>query len=188
MEDYRERMTLDFEPTAMIDHFKNEPLEFAPGTDWNYSNSGYFLLGYIIEKVSGQTYPQYIEENLFKPLGMTNSLYASNSKIIKNRAGMYAMDENETLVNALPLSMTQPYSAGSIQSTVEDLYKWHQALYSYKVIQKESLEKATTHYKLSTGIATKYGYGWFLRNLFDSPTIEHGGGINGAVTDRKSVV
>lgn len=181
MDDYYERMTLDLEPTEIIDHFKNEPLNFAPGTDWEYSNSGYFLLGYIIEKVSGKTYPEYLDEYIFKPLGMNNSLYGSNSKIIKNRVGTYSMDE-KGIVNADPISMTQPYSAGSIQSTVEDLYKWHQGIQSYKLIKKETLDKALSRHKLDNGKETKYGYGWFLRYIGESPTIEHGGGINGSLT------
>ena len=76
----------DMKPEEVINTFKSQPMEFAPGTKFNYNNSGYFLLGYIIEKVSGKAYPEYIEENFFKPLGMTNSLYGSDVKIVKNRA------------------------------------------------------------------------------------------------------
>jgi CubicO group peptidase (beta-lactamase class C family) len=181
MKDFEKRMTLDLKPTELIDYFKNQPMEFTPGTKWNYNNSGYFLLGYIIEKVSGKTYPQYIEENFFKPLGMTNSLFGSDSKIVKNRAGAYDKDSTG-LVNAPYLSMNQPYSAGSIQSTVEDLFLWHQAVHAYKLVKKESLEKAFTKYKLNDGKETKYGYGWSLGDIQGSPTIGHGGGINGFLT------
>jgi hypothetical protein len=153
-------------------------MEFAPGTKWNYNNSGFFLLGYIIEKASGKTYQEYIEENLFKPAGMTNSLYGSDRKIIKNRAYGYQPDGDMT-VNADYLSMLLPYSAGSVMSTVEDLFKWNRALISNKLVKKESLDKAWTEYRLSDGKRTYYGYGWFLRQLQGSPTIEHGGAING---------
>lgn len=181
MEDFETKMTLDLSPTQLIDFFKNQPMEFAPGTKWKYNNSGYFLLGYIIEKLSGKTYSQYVEETFFKPLGMTNSLYGSDSKIIKNRAGAYDKDSTG-VINAPFMSMTLPYSAGSLQSTVEDLFKWHQALHFYKLVKKESLDKAFAKYKLTNGVETNYGYGWSLLNIQGSPTIEHGGGINGFLT------
>jgi CubicO group peptidase (beta-lactamase class C family) len=172
---------LDKTPEELIAFFKYQPMEFAPGTKWNYNNSGYFLLGYIIEKISGKTYPEYVEENIFKPLGMTNSYYGSDSRIIKNRAAAYSKNE-KGFINAEPLSMTLPYAAGSLQSTVEDLYKWNQAVQGYKLIKKESLEKAYTSYILADGKKTGYGYGWGLGNLQGSQTIEHGGGIPGFLT------
>lgn len=181
MKDFEEKMTLDLKPSEVIAYFKNQPMKFAPGTQFQYNNSGYFLLGYIIEKVSGKPYQQYVEDNFFKPLGMSNSLYGSDSKIVKNRAGAYDKDSTG-VINAPFMSMTQPYAAGSIQSTVEDLFKWHQAVHSYKMVKKESLDKAFTKYKLTVGRETDYGYGWFLLNIQGSPTIEHGGGINGFLT------
>jgi CubicO group peptidase (beta-lactamase class C family) len=181
MKDFIERITLDLKPTEMIDHFKNEPMEFEPGTKWNYNNSGYYLLGYIIEQVSGKTYPEYIEENFFKPLGMSHSLYGSDITIVKNRASGYSRGDNG-YENAQAMSMTQPYSAGSIQSTVEDLFKWNQAVHEYKLVKKESLDKAFTNYKLADGTETDYGYGWSFGYVQESPTIEHGGGINGFST------
>lgn len=168
----------DFKPGEVIDKFKNLPMEFAPGTKWNYNNSGFFLLGYIIEKVSGMTYQEYIRENLLKPAGMTNSLYGSDVAIIKNRAYGYQPDGDKT-ANTDYISMLLPFSAGAIMSTVGDLYKWNRALVSYKLLKKETLDKAFTEYKLSNGKGTGYGYGWFLRQLQGSPTIEHGGAING---------
>jgi len=172
----------DLKPAELIDKFKNQPMEFAPGTKWNYNNSGFFLLGYIIEKVSGMTYQDYIEENLFKPAGMTNSLYGSDRKIVKNRAYPYQPD-GENTVNADYMSMLLPYAAGSIMSTVEDLYKWNRALLSYKLIKKESLDKAWTEFKLNDGKGTHYGYGWFMNEIQGSPVIEHGGGIFGYLTN-----
>jgi len=169
-------------PEEVVNMFKNQPMEFAPGTKWNYNNSGYFLLGYIIEKITGKTYPEYLEENFFKPLGMTNTLYGSDSKIVKNRAWGYQPDGNG-VKNADMMSMTIPFSAGSIQSTVEDLFKWNQAVHSYKLVKKETIEKAFTEYILSDGKGTKYGYGWMFSKIQGSPTIEHGGGINGYLTN-----
>lgn len=181
MKDFEQRMTLDLKPMEVIDHFKSEPMEFAPGTQFHYNNSGYFLLGYIIEKASGKTYPDYVEQQFFKPLGMTHSLYGSDEKIVKNRAAAYDKDDT-TFVNAHTMSMSQPYAAGSIQSTVGDLYKWHQALHSFKLVKKENLEKAFAPYKMADGKLEPYGYGFGFQNVQGSPTIEHGGGINGFLT------
>jgi CubicO group peptidase (beta-lactamase class C family) len=180
--DFYKYVKEDLKPEEAIDRFKNLPMEFAPGTKWNYNNSGFFLLGYIIEKVSGMTYQDYVEQNLLKPAGMTNSLYGSDKKLIKNRAYPYQADGDNT-VNADYLSMLLPYSAGSLMSTVEDLYKWNRALLADKLVKKESLDKAWTEYKLADGKGTHYGYGWFLSQIQGSQTIEHGGGINGYLTN-----
>ncbi|MCB9305238.1 MAG: serine hydrolase [Lewinellaceae bacterium] len=168
----------DFTPAGMVDFFKNEPMDFDPGTQWNYSNSGYFLLGYIIEKVSGQSYATYIEEQFFKPLGMKNSYYDMPEDIIKNRAAGYQPGAGG-MQNAPYLSMTQPYAAGSLASTVEDLFIWTHALHSGNLLSAESLQKATTPCILPNGENTHYGFGLQTGNLLGSPTIEHGGGIHG---------
>jgi uncharacterized protein YneR len=173
--DYRRQ---DKKPEEVIKIFRNQPMEFATGTKWNYNNSGYFILGYIIEKVSGLTYQEYIDKNIFKPLGMSSSLYGSDTKIVKNRASGY-QPGSDGVENADMISMSLPYAAGSIQSTVDDLFKWNQALHSYKLLKKETLDKAFKEYILSDGKGTSYGYGWMLKQLQGSPTIEHGGAING---------
>jgi CubicO group peptidase (beta-lactamase class C family) len=181
MKNFQDYIRKDMKPAEIIDLFKNQPMEFAPGTKWNYNNSGYVLLGYIIEKVSGKSYPQYLEDNIFKPLGMTNSYYGDNNRIIRNRASGYQPGK-DGIVNADIMSMTMPYAAGSIESTVEDLFKWHQAIHSYKLVKKESLDKAFAEYKLADGKGARYGYGWGINTVQGSPTIEHGGGINGFLT------
>jgi len=178
MKDPDKKLTTDCTPNEVIDFFKNLPMSFAPGTKWEYSNSGYFLLGYIIEKITGKTYAEYLEENFFKPLGMTNSLYANNKRIIKNRVGAYSQGDNG-FENSRTLNMTHVYSAGAIQSTVEDLFKWHQAVHAYKLVKKENLDKAFTRYKLTDGKETDYGYGWRLGYVYESSSIWHGGGIEG---------
>ena len=168
----------DLTPVQMINIFKNLPMQFAPGTKWEYSNSGYFLLGYIIEKITGKTYGQYLEDHIFKPLGMEQSQYASDTKLIPKRASGYTTGENG-FENAPYLSMTHPYAAGSIQSTVEDIFKWQQAVLSYKPVKKESLDKAFTRYRLADGKQTAYGYGWRIGNVYKSPSLWHGGLIAG---------
>lgn len=170
----------DFTPTELVDYFKNQPMDFEPGADYQYNNSGYILLGCIIEKVSGKTYAQYIDEQFFKPLGMKNSYYGDVQPIIKNRADGYSEGSPAgTYVHAEYLSMTQPYAAGSLLSTVEDLFIWTKAVHTGKVLKPESLKMAFTPHVLPNGEDTRYGYGWQIGNLLGTVTIEHGGGING---------
>jgi CubicO group peptidase (beta-lactamase class C family) len=181
MEKWTQLWRNDMTPMEMIDLFKNEPMDFAPGMKWEYNNSAYFILGYIIEKVTGITYPEFIEKNIFVPLDMKNSYYGSMSKIITNRAKGYQKDKS--FVNAEYLSLTQPYAAGSIMSTIDDLLKWNIAVNSYKLVKKESLQKAFTNYKLPDGKPTNYGYGWGLNDINGSATIEHSGGIFGYLSN-----
>lgn len=169
----------DFTLEALIDFFKNKPMLFDPGTKWRYNNSGYILLGYIIEKASGMSYAQYVEEKLFKPAGMRHSYYDDPVRLIPNRARGYQNLQEGSFGNTEYLSMTQPHAAGSLASTVEDLYNWNQALFAGKLVSKEWLKKAHTPYRLADGSDTRYGYGWSLGALQGSPTIEHGGSING---------
>ncbi|HEY8957309.1 serine hydrolase [Chitinophaga sp.] len=176
-----ETRKLDFTPRALIDSFKFRPPDFLPGASFRYNNNGYVLLGYIIELVSGMPYEEYISRYFFKPLGMKNSGYDNTSLVIPGRVSGYQRD-NDLYSNAGYLSMTQPYSAGSLFSTVEDLYTWNKALTAGKVISKESLRKAQTSFTLNNGKPTGYGYGWWLGNIQGSPCIKHDGLINGFST------
>ncbi|MBE0661001.1 MAG: serine hydrolase [Bacteroidales bacterium] len=176
-----EVMKKDFTPLEMIDFFKDQPIDFEPGEEWRYNNSGYFLLGYIIEKVSGQTYEDYVSKHLFEPAGMVNSLYGNDRNILKNRAYGYQQGEHG-YENANFLSMTQPYAAGSLMSTVEDMFRWNRTLISGKVVSQESLALAWTNYTLNNGSMINYGYGWMPGDVQGSPMIAHGGGINGFMT------
>ncbi len=168
----------DLAPREIIDLFKNEPLDFQPGTKFKYSNSGYFLLGYIIELISNKKYQDYIRENIIKPLGLTNTYYENFTQIIPNRLKGYKK-ENNRYENADFLSATIPFAAGSLLSNVADLYKWHQALYHYTLLKKETLEKAFRPFTLTNGTKTSYGYGWFIVEMNGSQSIQHGGNING---------
>ncbi len=171
----------DFTPKELIDLFKDKPMQFEPGEHWAYNNSGYILLGAIIEKVSGKTYEAFVDANIFKPLGMKQSYYGSAERIIPRRIPGYQMGQGG-FVNAPYLSMTQPYAAGSLLSTVDDLAIWNDAVFSGKLVKKEWLDKAFTPYKLKNGESTGYGYGWFVSEYQGHRTIEHGGGINGFST------
>jgi len=172
----------DFTVLELIDYFKNEPMDFDPGEKFRYNNSGYILLGHIIEVVSGKTYAEFLEEEFFKPIGMHNSSYGEPSRLIKNRASGYSQSPTGEIINAPFLSMTQPYAAGSILSTTEDLSKWYHAIFSDKVISKANRERAHSSYKLKNGKETGYGYGWSLLNYKGVEIIQHGGGINGFST------
>lgn len=169
---------IDKSPTEFLPFFQDQPMDFAPGDKWRYNNSGYFLLGVIIEKITGKAYGDYIEEAFFRPLGMKNSHYGHNQPIVKGRAAGYDKG-NEGYLNSDFLSMDLPYAAGSLLSTADDLYTWYKAVMTGKVLNPQSLAKAHSPFKLNDGKMTTYGYGWSLGDIQDSRVVEHGGGING---------
>jgi CubicO group peptidase (beta-lactamase class C family) len=168
----------DFTVKELIDLFKDKPMQFAPGERWAYNNSGYILLGAILEKVSGKTYEEFVDSRIFKPLGMNHSYYGSAERIIPRRIPGYQAG-NKGFINAPYLSMTQPYAAGSLLSTVDDLARWSEAVFSGKLLKKEWLDKAFSPYRLKNGESTGYSYGWFIADYQGHRGIEHGGGING---------
>jgi len=170
----------DIPITELIDAFKNEPMDFKPGEEYRYNNSGFVLLGYIIEKASGISYPDFLKKRIFDVLKMENSLFGSKYTIIKNRASGY--QKQETYLNADYISMTIPHAAGSIMSTVDDMFIWNKAVRNNTLISKESLAKAFTNYTLNNGDNINYGYGWVINSINDVPVIEHGGGIFGYTT------
>jgi D-alanyl-D-alanine carboxypeptidase len=171
----------DFTVPELIDLFKNKPMQFEPGERWAYNNSGYILLGAIIEKVSGETYESFVTNHIFKPLGMKGSSYGHTERIIRRRIPGYQSGK-DGFINAPYLSMTQPYAAGSLLSTVDDLAVWSDAVFSGKLVKKEWLDKATTPYKLKDGESSGYGYGLCIADFGGHRSIEHGGGINGFTT------
>lgn len=169
----------DFSPIDFIKFFKREHLNFVPGTDFGYSNSGYFLLGYIIEEASGVSYRKYIEDNIFIPAGMLNSYYNDHEAIIYNRASGYAKG-SDGIENAEYVSSSLLYSAGALLSTVGDYFKYYQGLDAYELVSKKSLEKTRTGYTLKNGAETGYGYGVQVRDLMGYWTIAHAGGGPGS--------
>lgn len=168
----------DLSTAELIDVFDNEPMEFAPGELWNYNNSGYVLLGAIIEAVSGQTYEEFIADNIATPLELERTFYGG-PKIIPNRAAGYVQTDDERLENAAYLSMTQPHAAGSLLSTTGDLFAWHRALSGGEFIHDESFARMIRPYALNDGETYPYGYGLGLARLRGREIIAHGGGING---------
>lgn len=168
----------DFTPAGLVDFFKNKPMQFEPGTQYNYNNSGYILLGYIIEKVSGMSYADYLAKKVFPAAGLKHTFYETQPRPIAGWAEGFSQGDNG-FVPAEPLSMTQPYAAGSLASTVEDLFRWTRAVHGGKVVSADLLKKAHTPNVLPNGENTRYGYGWIMGNVLGSPTVEHDGGING---------
>ncbi len=165
----------------ILNTFKDQPMEFEPGAEYKYNNSGYYLLGLIIEKLSGLSYGDFIQQRIYDKAGMTNSYYGAHEPIIKNRASGYSRG-GEDYVNAMHVSMDWPYAAGALLSTVGDLLKWNTALHNEMFVKKSTLNKAFVDYKLNNGEPTGYGYGWVLSNLYGSPSYEHSGGIHGFLT------
>jgi CubicO group peptidase (beta-lactamase class C family) len=172
------RRPLDLSLDELIAMFKDEPLEFAPGTRYAYNNSGYILLGAIIEQLSGMPYAQFLEQRIFQPLGMTRTSYDDTGRIIPGRAAGYEHD-GSAWRNCAYLSMTQPYAAGGLVSSVDDLARWDAALTAGTVLPAALLQRAWTSYVLASGEPAHYGYGWGVGDYAGHVAIEHGGGING---------
>jgi CubicO group peptidase (beta-lactamase class C family) len=170
--DYRTTEWKDTTPADLVARFRDKPLEFEPGAKFNYSNSGYVLLGYLIEKVSGQTYADFLQQNIFTPLGMKDTGIDSNAAILLQRAQGYRRSPRGIEHDGY-ISMTIPFSAGALYSTTGDLLKWEQGLFGGKVLKPESLTKMTTPFK------DGYGCGLFIRNVEGHKLITHGGGIEG---------
>ena len=168
----------DFSVQELIGFFKYQPMEFAPGKRWSYNNSAYCLLGAIIEKVSGLIYEGFLQQRIFDCLGMKQTYYDSPARIIPRRAAGYDKGP-DGYANAEYLSMTQPYAAGALGSTVDDLARWDAALYTEQLLKQETLQRAFVSYRLLDGTVTDYGYGWALSNYAGHRLVEHGGGIHG---------
>ncbi len=168
----------DRSPAELISLFRDLPLDFPPGERWNYSNSGYAVLGEIIEVVSGQSYGEFIEKNIFSPLAMTHSSFDRTGKVIAGRVPGYKRVGTE-LVNADYMSMTLPYAAGSLLSSVDDMEKWDAALYSERLVKQSSLERAWTSAHLNDGRLTNYGFGWMTLSIEGLRMVAHRGGVNG---------
>jgi CubicO group peptidase (beta-lactamase class C family) len=170
-------------PQQMIELVADKPLDFTPGTKWSYSNTGYILLGMIVEKTSGLSYNEFLKKNILDPLGMTHSGYDRATDIIKERASGY-QEKDGILENADFLDMSVPYAAGNIYSTVEDMYRWNEALAENgKLLSSDSLKQMFTEYPEATHEGQHYGYGIVISHLkFGRLLYYHGGGISGFAT------
>lgn len=165
----------------MMALFKDKPLDFSPGSKWNYSNSAYMLLGYIIEDVSKMPYEQAVRKYIFKPLKMDHSGFDFTHLSSPEKATGYFRIAQDKSVPAPIVDSSVSYAAGAIYSTTGDLYKWFQSVQSNKVIKPASKERAFTPFM------NKYGYGWGIDSLFGKRRVGHGGGIHGFNTNMSSI-
>lgn len=182
--DFAEVKNRSFSPAQIIDLFRDLPLDFTPGEKFSYSNSGYSLLGSIIEQVSGQSYALFLQKYIFGPLQMMNTGYYDNRAVIKNRASGYS---NAT-TTADYVDMSYVYAAGGLYSTVEDLFLWDQALYTDKLIPQALRDQMFTPFAPVPACFLGcndigYGYGWDIARQFDQPLAWHGGEIEGGRTE-----
>jgi CubicO group peptidase (beta-lactamase class C family) len=160
---------------ANVRRFRDQPLDFEPGTEMRYSNSGYVLLGCIIEKVSGKSYEEFVNEKIFQPLGMKHTGYDHPATILPHRAAGYTRS-GTNMVNCVPYSMDLPYAAGGFYSTVGDMLIWDQALYSERLVSEKTLAAMFTEFK------NHYCYGWIRDDVGGRIVYQHSGAISGFST------
>jgi CubicO group peptidase (beta-lactamase class C family) len=167
-------------PRELLEVVTAKPLEFKPGTKMKYTNTGYVLLGMIIEKVSGKSYADFLRENIFEPLGMKDSGYDVASVILDKRASGYFIKDGH-VTNADFIDMSVPFAAGGIYSTVEDLYRWNEALAAPgKLLTTQSLAQMFAVYSETTAYGGQnYGYGVVITHRFGKLLYYHGGGVMG---------
>jgi len=144
--DFARTAVLPTSAADMVGMLRDKPLEFPPGEKFAYSNSGYYVLGMIIERASGQTYADFLQANIFTPLAMNQTGYDKPATILKNRAAGYARQAGET-VNAAYMDMTIPFAAGALYSTTEDLLRWDRALYTTTLVSQKSLDESFTSFR-----------------------------------------
>jgi CubicO group peptidase (beta-lactamase class C family) len=178
LEEFGEFMLLKKPKEELVKLFSSKPFDFAPGEDLIYNNSAYFLLGLIIEKVSGQSYADFVKTRLFDKVGMKDSSYCSERAIQKNKVHGYDT-ENGALVLKRYLDHSWPYAAGSLCSSAHDLVLWNRALHGGKVLKPESYRTMTTPGTLADGAPVRYAMGVALLDVGGRRVISHGGGING---------
>jgi CubicO group peptidase (beta-lactamase class C family) len=172
--EYVSTMRQASKPAQTIARFRDKPLEFTPGEKFAYSNSGYILLGAVIEKAAGKSYEAFLREAIFEPLGMNETGYDHQEEVIKARAAGY--ERGSSLTNADFIDMSIPLSAGALYSTVGDLYRWHEALSDGKLLSEKAMAA------MFTSVKDDYAYGWNVHKRAGHVVTSHGGGINGFAT------
>ena len=168
----------EFTHQEMLDMVQNEPLAFDPGTQFDYSNTGYYLLGMVIENVSGKDYCAYLQDEFFGPLGLTHTRCDSNTEIIKGRAQGYAV-AGEKLVNDRGLATGTTFAAGGLLASAHNLVVWADALATGKVVSPASYKLMSTPFTLAGGGTIDYGFGFFIDSLDGHARLQHGGEIFG---------
>lgn len=172
-----------YTPKQGVDYFKDEPLLFKPGTAFQYSNSNYYLLGYIIELVTGQPFGKYLQLHILGPAKLTHTFYIPGNPVIHNMTPGYSRFDSKNWENAELEDTSILYSAGGLAATAGDVWKWHKALQQGKLLGKPMLARAYTPAKLENGELSSYGYGWYIKNIDGLKTIEHSGSTDGYQTN-----
>jgi CubicO group peptidase (beta-lactamase class C family) len=166
-------------PDTLVALTADKPMDFEPGTGWRYDNTGYVLLGMLLEKVSGEPYAAYLDSTLFQPLGLTHTRYCDRAPLIPHRASGYQR-EGSRFTNAPYLDMSQPYAAGALCSTVGDLARWNRLLVTGEVVSPASYARMTT--PEGNARLNHYGFGLVRGAVGSHIMIGHGGGIHGFIT------
>ncbi|HMQ68675.1 MAG TPA: serine hydrolase [Ignavibacteria bacterium] len=175
--------TMTLSKDEMIGFFENDDLLFEPGSDFSYSNSGYLILGMIIEKISGMDYNDFIRKNIFEPAGMTNSYFYGEENMIPVKAIGYDGRDSSTYKETSQFYNGWTKGAGNIKSCVNDLLLWNNFLINGKLIPEDLIQEAFTPNILSGGVNSNYGFGWNVTMLENKKIIRHGGAINGFLSD-----
>jgi CubicO group peptidase (beta-lactamase class C family) len=177
--DYQATKATPSAPEQTIARFKDKPLEFPPGEQWSYSNSGYIVLGYIIEQASGLPYEAFLQQYIFEPLQMKDTGYDHNDgSLAIGYTGTHGLWREADYID-----MTIPYAAGGLYSTVEDLYRWDQALYTEQLVSKDLVNLMFTPHADMPIADLSYGYGWAVGEMNNHRAVGHGGGIEGFATE-----
>jgi len=172
----------DYTEEQFFESFKKAPLEFAPGTNWNYSNVGYVTLGILIRKVTGKYYGDFLQERVFRPLGMTTARVISEEDIISNRASGYRLVNGELKNQEWVSPSTNSTADGSLYFSILDMAKWDAALYTDTPLTQASRNRIWTLAQLSDGTTKGYGFGWHILDLHGHRLIVHGGAWQGFKT------
>jgi len=187
--EFRENMGKRVKLEEVVDIFRDKELNFEPGKEFQYSNSNYLLLGYIIENVTEKSYENYLKEEILNPIDMKNTGYAYHDKIIKKRSEGYMLNPDGSKNNIYHDDATYAHAAGALYSTTLDLLKWDQALYTNKILTNSSLKEMFTTYK------SNYGFGFKIDKLFNKKRYYHHGGnmgytssINRFVDDKITII
>ena len=178
---WNETFRLDQTSDQMIALFKDVPFDFNPGEQYSYSNSAFYLLGVVIEKVSGLPYPRYLKERILEPLGLRSTSYCDNQAIVPHRSQGYELSGTD-VVNSAPISMTTPGAAGAICSTVLDLAAWQRGFNEAKRIKPASRDAMRTPATLNSGKKTSYGFGLGVGEFEGHQLVNHSGGVNGFIS------
>jgi CubicO group peptidase (beta-lactamase class C family) len=179
--EWRPHWSEDLSPDSIVGFVARDTFDFAPGARWSYNNTGYVLLGMIVERASGKPYAQYLDEQFFRPLGLTQTSYCPSRGRDTSFAVGYSA-RNGQLVPATYLSMTQPFAAGALCSSVASYLVWQRALHNGRVVSARSYQLMTSPDTLNNGTRLTYGFGLMTGKIGEHRMITHGGGINGFTT------